>query len=105
VRGQSIFRHQLLGNLPRKRLIDAAFDVESRKLIELKLSILNAIVGPEHCCPQPPDAAHEVALRVQAKTAHEFLLITLVHSFHELIDLTIISEMRLEPSLYRARSI
>ena len=36
----------------------------------------DAIVGPEHCGSQPPNAADEVALRMQAKTAHVFLLIT-----------------------------
>ena len=37
VGGQGIFRHQLLGNLPRKGLIDTALDVDFGKLIELKL--------------------------------------------------------------------
>ena len=41
--GQGIFRHQLLGNLPRKRLINAAFDVDFGKLIELKLGILDRL--------------------------------------------------------------
>ena len=141
--GQGIFRHQLLSNLPGKRLIDAALDVNFGKLIEFKLGILaqllafareirlfgvglradghilagghrhgashqcrdtrdqdivmrrgrrgnaddqacgrdDAIVGPEHRGPQPPDAVDEVVLRVQAKTTHEFLLIALVLSF------------------------
>jgi hypothetical protein len=43
VGGQGIFRHQLLGNLPRKRLIDATFDVDFGKLIEFKLSILTQL--------------------------------------------------------------
>ena len=30
----------------------------------------NAVVGPEHCGSQPPDAGDEVGLRVQPKTAH-----------------------------------
>jgi hypothetical protein len=40
----------------------------------------DAIIGPEHRCPQPPDAVDKVVLRVQAKTTHEFFLITLVLS-------------------------
>ena len=36
----------------------------------------DAIVGPEHCGSQPPNAADEVAFRMQAKTAHVLLLIT-----------------------------
>ena len=136
---QGIFRHQLLGNLPRKRPINAAFDIEFGKLVELKLSIFaqllafareislfgiglrtdghilagghrhgashqsrdprdqdivpcrsrrgnaddqasgrdDTIVGPKHRGSQPPNAADEVALRMQAKTAHVFLFITL----------------------------
>jgi len=45
VRSQSIFRHQLLGDLPRKRLIHAAFDVDFGKFIELKLSILAQLLA------------------------------------------------------------
>ena len=37
VGGQGILRHQLLGNLPRKRLIDTTLDVDFGKLIELEL--------------------------------------------------------------------
>jgi hypothetical protein len=141
VGGQGIFRHQLLGNLPRKDLIDTPLDVDFSKLIKLKLSILtlllafaheiglfgvglrayghilagghrhgashqsrdtrdqdivlrrgrcgnaddqacrrdNPIVGAEDRCSQPPNAVDEVILRVQAKTAHVFLLITPPH--------------------------
>ena len=37
---QGIFRHQLLGNLPRNSLIHATLDVDFGKLIELKFRIL-----------------------------------------------------------------
>ena len=36
MRHQGIFCHQLLDDLPRKRLIDTALDVNVRQLIELK---------------------------------------------------------------------
>ena len=37
---QGIFRHQLLGNLPRNGLIDAALNVDFGEFIELKFRIL-----------------------------------------------------------------
>ena len=40
VGGQGIFRHQLLGKLRRKVLIDTTLDVDFSKLIKLKLNIL-----------------------------------------------------------------
>jgi hypothetical protein len=55
----------------------------------IKLAGDDAIVGPEHHCPQPPDAVDKMVLRVQAKTIHEFLH----HAgplMQELIDLIII---------------
>ena len=42
---QGIFRHQLLGNLPRKVLIDTTLDVDFSKLIKLKLSILTQLLA------------------------------------------------------------
>jgi hypothetical protein len=42
MRGQSIFRHQLLGDLSCKRLIDATLDIDSGKFIELKLGIITS---------------------------------------------------------------
>ena len=40
VGGQRIFRHQLLSNLPRERLIEATLDVDFGELIKLTLRIL-----------------------------------------------------------------
>ena len=36
----------------------------------------DAIVGPKHCGPQPPNAVDKVVFRVQAKPTHGFPLIT-----------------------------
>ena len=36
VRAQGIFRHQLLGNLPRQRLIDAALDVDFGEFLDVQ---------------------------------------------------------------------
>jgi hypothetical protein len=44
VGGQGIFRHQLLGNLLRKVLIDTTLDVDVSKLIKLKLRILTQLL-------------------------------------------------------------
>ena len=136
--GQGIFRRELLGNLPRKSLIDTALYVDLGKLIQFKLGIVaqllafareirlfrvglrtdghilagshrhgasnqtrdtrdqdsalrrcrrgnaddqagsrdDAVVGPEHCGPQPPNAVDKVVFRVQAQPAHGFPLIT-----------------------------
>jgi hypothetical protein len=43
----------------------------------------DAIVGPEHGCPQPPDALDKMVLGVQTKTTHGYLLITLVLLFRK----------------------
>ena len=38
--GQGIFCHQLLSNLPRKRLIEAPFDVNLGELVLFELNII-----------------------------------------------------------------
>ena len=43
--GQGILRHQLPGNLPRKRLIDTSLDVDFGKLLELILGILAQLLA------------------------------------------------------------
>jgi hypothetical protein len=43
--GEGIFRHELLGDLPRKVPIDTALDVDIGKLIELKSGILAQLLA------------------------------------------------------------
>jgi len=132
------FMVSLLGNLPRKDLIDTALYVDLGKLIQFKRGIVaqlfafareirpfrvrlrtdghilasshrhgasnqprdtrdqdgalrhfrcgyaddqaggrnDAIVGPKHCGPQPPNSVDKVVFGVQAKAAHSFPFIT-----------------------------
>ena len=45
---QGIFRHQLLGNLPRKGLIDTTLGVDFSELIKFKLDILTQLLAFVH---------------------------------------------------------
>jgi hypothetical protein len=47
----------------------------------LPASLLCFTLTGQDAHPQPPDAVDKVALRVQAKTTHEFFLIKFVLSF------------------------
>jgi hypothetical protein len=59
--GQGIFRHKLLSNLPRNRLIDTALDVDFGKLCKLSL---NPPWVMAKCVPSVPKVIIELPLGI-----------------------------------------